>query len=55
MMISINPFAILAETVSPIYMQLFVVLMILLIIVGTLIDIMPVSYTHLTLPTNREV
>ena len=39
MMISINPFAILAETVSPIYMQSFVVLMILLIIVGTLIDI----------------
>ena len=38
-MLSINPFAILADTVSPIYMQSFVVLMVLLIAVGTLIDI----------------
>ena len=39
MMISINPFAILAETVSPIFMQSFVVLMVILIVVGTLVDI----------------
>ena len=38
-MISENPFAILAESVSPIYMQSFVVLMIVLIAVGTLVDI----------------
>ena len=39
MMISVNPFAILSETVSPIFMQSFVVLMVLLIVVGTLLDI----------------
>ena len=38
-MLSVNPFAILAENISPIYMQAFVVLMVLLIIVGTLADI----------------
>ena len=38
-MLSTNPFAILAESVSPIYMQSFVVLMIVLIVVGTLVDI----------------
>ena len=38
-MISVNPFAILAESVSPIYIQSFVVLMIVLIVVGTLVDI----------------
>ena len=38
-MLSINPFAILAETVSTIFMQSFVVLMIVLIAVGTLVDI----------------
>ncbi len=38
-MLSINPFAILADTVSPIYMQSFVFLMVLLIAVGTLLDI----------------
>ena len=38
-MLSINPFAILAETVSPIYMQSFVVAMVILIIIGTLLDI----------------
>ena len=38
-MLSINPFAILADTVAPIYMQSFVVLMVLLIAVGTLLDI----------------
>ena len=39
MIISTNPFAILAETVSPIYMQIFVILMIALIVIGTLVDI----------------
>ena len=38
-MFSINPFSILAETVSPIFMQLFVILMAILVVVGTLIDI----------------
>jgi len=38
-MLSVNPFAILAEAVSPIFMQSFVVLMIVLIVVGTLVDI----------------
>ena len=39
MMLSVNPFAILADTVSPIYMQSFVVVMVILIIIGTLLDI----------------
>ncbi len=39
MIISINPFSILAETISPIFMQSFVVAMIALVIIGTLIDI----------------
>ena len=38
-MLSVNPFATLAETLSPIYMQSFVVLMLALIVVGTLLDI----------------
>ena len=38
-MLSVNPFAVLAETVSPIYMLSFVVLMVLLLAVGTLLDI----------------
>ena len=38
-MLSVNPFAILAETVSPIFIQSFVVLMVVLIVVGTLLDI----------------
>ena len=38
-MFSINPFSILAETVSPIFMQLFVIVMAILVIVGTLVDI----------------
>ena len=38
-MLSNNPFAILAETVSPVYMQSFVILMVLLIVIGTLLDI----------------
>ena len=38
-MFSVNPFAILAETVSPVYMQSFVILMVLLIAIGTLLDI----------------
>ena len=38
-MLSVNPFAILAETVSPLFMQSFVVLMVVLIAVGTLVDI----------------
>ena len=37
-MISINPFLTLADSVAPILMQSFVVLMVLLIIVGTLVD-----------------
>ena len=39
MMLSANPFSMLAETVSPIYMQSFVILMLALIAVGTLLDI----------------
>ena len=38
-MLSINPFSILAETISPILMQMFVVVMAILVVVGTLIDI----------------
>ena len=38
-MFSINPFSILAETVSPIFMQLFVIVMTILVVVGTLVDI----------------
>ena len=38
-MFSINPFSILAETVSPIFMQLFVIVMTILVVVGTLLDI----------------
>jgi len=38
-MLSTNPFLILAETVSPIFMQSFVVVMITLVVAGTLLDI----------------
>jgi len=37
--ISTNPFAILAETISPIFMQWFVIVMALLVVTGTLLDI----------------
>ena len=38
-MISINPFSVLAETISPFILQGFVIIMIALVIIGTLIDI----------------
>ena len=38
-MLSLNPFSILAETVSPIFMQSFVILMVGMVILGTLLDI----------------
>ena len=38
-MLSTNPFLILAETVSPIFMQSFVVVMIILVVAGTLLDV----------------
>ena len=38
-MLSINPFSILAETISPIFMQMFIIVMALLVVVGTLLDI----------------
>ena len=38
-MLSINPFSILAETVLPIFMQTFVIVMAILVVVGTLVDI----------------
>ena len=38
-MLTVNPFAMLSETISPIYMQAFVILMLTLIIIGTLLDI----------------
>ena len=39
-MLSTNPFSILAETVSPIFMQWFVIVMGILVVVGTLLDIL---------------
>ena len=38
-MLSINPFLILSETVSPIFMQMFVIVMATLVVVGTVLDI----------------
>jgi len=38
-MLSINPFSILAETVPPIFMQVFVIVMAMLVVVGTLLDV----------------
>ena len=38
-MLSLNPFSILAETVSPIFMQSFVILMGVMVVAGTLLDI----------------
>ena len=38
-MFSVNPFYILSESVSPIFMQIFVLLMIALIVIGTVMDI----------------
>ena len=38
-MISINPFPVLAETVPPIFVQWFVIVMAILIVIGTLLDI----------------
>jgi len=40
-MLSTNPFSILAETVSPIFMQSFVIVMAILVVAGTLLDIIP--------------
>ena len=36
---TINPFSILSESVSPLIIQLYVILMIFLVILGTLFDI----------------
>ena len=38
-MFTTNPFFVLAESMSPIFMQLFVILMIALIVIGTVMDI----------------
>ena len=38
-MLSINPFSILAETLSPIFMQMFIIVMAILVVVGTFVDI----------------
>jgi len=38
-MLSTNPFSILAETVSPIFMQSFVIVMTILVVAGTILDI----------------
>mgnify|MGYP001419696348 FL=1 len=38
-MITINPFSQLAESVPPIAIQIFVIVMIALVIIGTLLDI----------------
>ena len=38
-MISINPFSILAETVPPMVMQIFVITMVVLAAAGTLLDL----------------
>ena len=38
-MLSTNPFLILSETVSPIFMQMFVIVMATLVVVGTVLDI----------------
>ena len=51
-MLQINPYSILAETITPLVMQGFIVAMVVLIALGTII---PVSYTHLTLPTILRV
>ena len=36
-MIFNNPFAVLAESISPILLQIFVIIMVLLVIIGTLV------------------
>ena len=38
-MLSVNPFVILAETVAPVFMQSFIVVMTILVVAGTLLDI----------------
>jgi hypothetical protein len=38
-MLSTNPFSILATTVSPIFMQAFVIIMAILVVIGTLLDV----------------
>ena len=38
-MLLINPFATLSETISPIFIQWFVIVMAILVVVGTLLDI----------------
>ena len=38
-MLSVNPFSMLAETVPPVFMQWFVIVMIIFVIAGTLLDI----------------
>ena len=38
-MITVNPFSLLANSISPIFMQSFVIAMLMLVIIGTLLDI----------------
>ena len=38
-MVSTNPFTILAETIPPVFMQWFVIVMVILVVTGTLLDI----------------
>ena len=38
-MLSVNPFATLAESISPIFLQSFVIAMVILVVLGTLVDI----------------
>ena len=45
-MLSTNPFSILAETVSPILMQSFVIVMGILVVVGTLLDVIHKKNGH---------
>ena len=50
-MLETNPFSLLSEVVPTVVMQGFIIAMVLLIALGTIIQMIPVSYTHLTLPT----
>ena len=54
-MFSINPFSILAETVSPVFMQLFVIVMTILVVVGTLVDIIHKKMLNIFLTMQKKL
>ena len=54
-MLSLNPFSILAETVSPVFMQSFVILMGVMVAAGTLLDIIHKKTLNIFLKMQKKL